>query len=43
MTPTMRILSAVQDWLVLRARTVAAVLLGILAGVQLRNGISGLT
>jgi Sap, sulfolipid-1-addressing protein len=41
--PTMRILRAVQDWLVLHARTVAAVLLGILAGVLLRNGISGLT
>ena len=41
--PTMRILTAVQDWLVLHARTVAAVLLGILAGVLLRNGISGLT
>jgi hypothetical protein len=41
--PTMRILTAVQDWLVLHARTVAAVLLAILAGVLLRNGISGLT
>jgi hypothetical protein len=39
----MRILSAVQDWLVLHARTVAAVMLAILAGVLLRNGISGLT
>jgi hypothetical protein len=39
----MRILGAVQDWLVVHARTIAAVILAMLGGVLLRNGISGLT
>jgi Sap, sulfolipid-1-addressing protein len=40
---TVRILNLARDWLVLHARTVAAVLVVLLAGVLLRNGISGLT
>jgi len=40
---TVRILNLARDWLVLHARTVAAVIVVLLAGVLLRNGISGLT
>jgi len=40
---TMRLLIATRDWLVLHAMTVAAVIVVLLAGVLLRNGISGLT
>lgn len=40
---TMRILNLARDWLVLHARTVAAVIVVLLAAVLLRNGISGLT
>jgi Sap, sulfolipid-1-addressing protein len=40
---TVRRLNAARDWLVLHARTVAAVILVVLAAVLLRNGISGLT
>jgi len=41
--PTVRRLNAARDWLVLHARTVAAVILVVLAAVLLRNGIAGLT
>jgi hypothetical protein len=40
---TVRRLNAARDWLVLHARTVAAVILVVLAAVLLRNGIAGLT
>jgi hypothetical protein len=40
---TVRRLNAARDWLVLHARTVAAVILVVLAAVLLRNGITGLT
>jgi uncharacterized membrane protein len=40
---TVRILNLARDWLVLHARTVAAVIVVLLAGALLRNGISGLT
>ena len=40
---TVRILNLARDWLVLHARTVAAVIVVLLAAVLLRNGISGLT
>jgi hypothetical protein len=40
---TARILNLARDWLVLHARTVAAVIVVLLAAVLLRNGISGLT
>jgi Sap-like sulfolipid-1-addressing protein len=40
---TVRILNLARDWLVLHARTVAAVIVVLLAGVLLRNGIAGLT
>jgi len=40
---TVRILNAARGWLLLHARTVAAVILVLLAAVLLRNGISGLT
>jgi Sap-like sulfolipid-1-addressing protein len=40
---TVRILNLARDWLVLHARTVAAVIVVLLALVLLRNGISGLT
>jgi hypothetical protein len=38
----MRILRSARDWLVHHARTVAAVLVGLLAAALLRNGIAGL-
>jgi len=38
-----RILNLARDWLVLHARTVAVVIVVLLAAVLLRNGISGLT
>jgi len=40
---TVRVLNLARDWLVLHARTVAAVIVVLLAGVLLRNGIAGLT
>ena len=40
---TVRILNLARDWLLLHARTVAAVLVVLLATVLLRNGIAGLT
>src|SRR5436305_1452360 len=40
---TVRILNLARDWLLLHARTVAAVLVVLLAAVLLRNGIAGLT
>jgi len=40
---TVRILNLARDWLVLHARTVAAVIVVLLAAALLRNGISGLT
>jgi hypothetical protein len=38
-----RILNLARDWLVLHARTVAAVIVVLLAAALLRNGIAGLT
>jgi hypothetical protein len=38
-----RILNAVRDWLVRNARTVAAVIVALLATSLIRNGIAGLT
>ena len=38
-----RLLGRVRDWLVRRARVIAAVIMMLLAAVLLRNGISGLT
>ena len=38
-----RILGAARDWLVLHARTIAAVIIVALAAALLRNGIAGLT
>jgi hypothetical protein len=38
-----RVLVAARDWLVRDARTIAAVILFLLAAVLLRNGIAGLT
>jgi hypothetical protein len=38
-----RILNLARDWLLLHARTVAAVILVLLAAALLRNGIAGLT
>ena len=40
---TVRVLHSARDWLELHARTVAAVLLVVLALSLLRNGVSGLT
>ena len=40
---TVRVLNHARDWLMLHARTVAAVLVVLLAAVLLRNGIAGLT
>jgi Sap, sulfolipid-1-addressing protein len=40
---TVRILNLARDWLVLHARTVAAVIVVLLAAALLRNGIAGLT
>lgn len=40
---TERILEAVRDWLMLHARTVAAVIVVLLAAALIRNGITGLT
>jgi hypothetical protein len=40
---TVRILNRARDWLVVHARTVAAVLVVLLALVLIRNGIAGLT
>jgi Sap, sulfolipid-1-addressing protein len=40
---TERVLNAARDWLLLHARTVAAVIVVLLAAALLRNGISGLT
>jgi hypothetical protein len=40
---TERVLSAARDWLLLHARTVAAVIVVLLAAALLRNGIAGLT
>ena len=39
---TVRILNVARDWLVLHARTVAAVIVVLLAAALLRNGIAGL-
>jgi hypothetical protein len=39
----MRILHSARDWLVHHARTVAAVIVSLLAAALLRNGIAGLT
>jgi hypothetical protein len=39
----LRVLSSTRNWLELHARTVAAVILVLLAGALLRNGIVGLT
>jgi hypothetical protein len=39
----MRILHRSRDWLVRNARTVAAVIVGLLAAALVRNGIAGLT
>jgi predicted DNA-binding transcriptional regulator len=38
-----RILNLARDWLLLHARTVAAVIVVLLAAALLRNGITGLT
>ena len=38
-----RILRAVRDWLVRNARTIAAVIVVVLAASLIRNGIAGLT
>jgi hypothetical protein len=38
-----RILARVRDWLVKNARTVAAVIVALLAASLIRNGIAGLT
>jgi hypothetical protein len=40
---TERLLNRVRDWLLLHVRTIAAVLIFLLAAALLRNGISGLT
>jgi hypothetical protein len=40
---TERVLNAARDWLLLHARTVAAVIVVLLAAALLRNGIAGLT
>ena len=39
---TMRLLNRARDWLVLHGRTIAAVILVLLAAALLRNGIAGL-
>jgi len=39
----MRVLTAARDWLLVHAKTVAAVIIILLAAALLRNGISGLT
>jgi hypothetical protein len=41
--PTQRVLKRVRGWLELHARTVAAVIIVLLAAALLRNGIAGLT
>ncbi len=38
-----RILTAVRDWLIVNARTIAAVIVAVLALSLIRNGIAGLT
>ena len=38
----MRILHAARDWLIRNGRTIAAVIVGLLAAMLLRNGIAGL-
>jgi hypothetical protein len=40
---TVRILNLARDWLLLHARTVAAVIVVLLAAALLRNGVAGLT
>ena len=40
---TERLLNAARDWLLLHARTVAAVIVVLLAAALLRNGVAGLT
>jgi hypothetical protein len=40
---TLRVLGSVRDWLLVHVRTIAAVILLLLAAALLRNGISGLT
>jgi hypothetical protein len=40
--PAMRLLRSARDWLLHHARTVAAVLVSLLAAALLRNGIAGL-
>jgi uncharacterized protein involved in cysteine biosynthesis len=39
---TERVLNRVRDWLLLHVRTIAAVIVVLLAAALLRNGISGL-
>jgi hypothetical protein len=39
----LRVLNHARDWLVLRGRVIAAVIIVVLAAVLLRNGIAGLT
>jgi len=41
--PTQRLLARARGWLERNARTIAAAVLILLAGVLLRNGIAGLT
>jgi hypothetical protein len=41
--PTQRLLTRVREWLERNARTIAAVILLLLAAVLMRNGIAGLT
>jgi hypothetical protein len=40
---TSRVLVSAREWLVRNARTIAAVILFLLAAALLRNGIAGLT
>jgi glucan phosphoethanolaminetransferase (alkaline phosphatase superfamily) len=40
---TERVLNRVRDWLILHVRTIAAVIIVLLAAALLRNGIAGLT
>jgi hypothetical protein len=41
--PTRRLLTRTREWLERNARTIAAVILLLLAAVLMRNGIAGLT
>ena len=41
--PTQRLLIRVREWLERNARTIAAVVLFLLAAALMRNGIAGLT